>query len=649
MTKSKYEVNYRRYLNLSLDQITLMNFNKTLPEGQKYCNAFCQSVRNKETEWTGARSFCKFCLSTINLVGKLIEQKKFTLDQFKADNSIIQQYTKQIDFTQVRRCTICDEEKTLNNFENTRTQCKACRLNQVTEDEKKDNENVIEDCERVKHNKELLVRYLLNITKKQLCFICKHYKVGRLSTDYRDTICDNIIKFFTTTIEPKYCQGGCGFELPKNLSICKKCKEQKYEKNKIEKSANFQKNLASIAKHLESLDGNTTYNSEELKKLCYYFKIDIKGRGKKAYYIEMLNKYLEEKKNKEESSEESEDEEEEEDDEDDEDKFEDSENKEEIEYTDDEKKDTTIISGNKKNSVILQEQTQNIMKFTLKLQNNTDISISVRRDGYVNGTQLCNANNKSFYDYERLQQTQKYLNALVSKIGVPLEELIISKHGGDTKSGIPDLMNGTWVHRKVALHLAQWVSPLFAVQVSEWLDELLITGSVELGKEKSDDEIMKKFKKTIKENKKLQQQITDKEKEVKEWNKKYNRMLLKRRQHELKYGPGIYVYSTDDGKYHKIGKEEANSVNTRLRQHRTSYPRFRLEYVVYTKDAGLLETLMLKRYTKRKTFQNHEELEEVDLDIIIKDIQMIINMFNIEATIESEEEIDKYNESALIE
>ena len=44
-----------------------------------------------------------------------------------------------------------------------------------------------------------------------------------------------------------------------------------------------------------------------------------------------------------------------------------------------------------------------------------------------------------------------------------------------------------------------------------------------------------------------------------------------------------------------IGKEEANSVNTRLRQHRTSYPRFRLEYVVYTKDAGLLETLMLKR------------------------------------------------------
>jgi hypothetical protein len=166
---------------------------------------------------------------------------------------------------------------------------------------------------------------------------------------------------------------------------------------------------------------------------------------------------------------------------------------------------------------------------------------------------------------------------------------------------------------------------------------------------------MKKFKKTIKENKKLQQQISEKEnevlekeKEVKEWNKKYNRMLLKRRQHELKDGPGIYVYSTDDGKYHKIGKE-ANSVNTRLRQHRTSYPRFRLEYVVYTKDAGLLETLMLKRYTKRKTFQNHEELEEVDLDIIIKDIQMIINMFNIEATIESEEEIDKYNESALIE
>ena len=39
----------------------------------------------------------------------------------------------------------------------------------------------------------------------------------------------------------------------------------------------------------------------------------------------------------------------------------------------------------------------------------------------------------------------------------------------------------TYVNRKVAYHLAQWISPQFAVQVSNVLDELILTGKVELG------------------------------------------------------------------------------------------------------------------------------------------------------------------------
>ena len=53
---------------------------------------------------------------------------------------------------------------------------------------------------------------------------------------------------------------------------------------------------------------------------------------------------------------------------------------------------------------------------------------------------------------------------------------------------------GTWVHRKVAYHLAQWISPKFAVQVSLILDELFITGKVEL---KSADEIDNEYKNQI--------------------------------------------------------------------------------------------------------------------------------------------------------
>ena len=54
-------------------------------------------------------------------------------------------------------------------------------------------------------------------------------------------------------------------------------------------------------------------------------------------------------------------------------------------------------------------------------------------------------------------------------------EIITTKISGDH--------SGTWFHRKVALHLAQWLSPSFSIQVSNWLDELLLTGKVELGYE----------------------------------------------------------------------------------------------------------------------------------------------------------------------
>lgn len=41
-------------------------------------------------------------------------------------------------------------------------------------------------------------------------------------------------------------------------------------------------------------------------------------------------------------------------------------------------------------------------------------------------------------------------------------------------------IQGTWIHRKVAYNLAQWISPYFSVQVSKILDELFTKGEVKL-------------------------------------------------------------------------------------------------------------------------------------------------------------------------
>ena len=38
-----------------------------------------------------------------------------------------------------------------------------------------------------------------------------------------------------------------------------------------------------------------------------------------------------------------------------------------------------------------------------------------------------------------------------------------------TKGGNDHLRQGTWVHPKVAIHLGQWLSPAFSVQVTNWV------------------------------------------------------------------------------------------------------------------------------------------------------------------------------------
>lgn len=104
----------------------------------------------------------------------------------------------------------------------------------------------------------------------------------------------------------------------------------------------------------------------------------------------------------------------------------------------------------------------------------------MREDGYIDSTALCKAGNKMFAHYKTNKQTQDYLKALERNI---VTELINSIQGGNSQ------LQGTWVHRKVAIHLAQWISPHFAVHVSKWVDELLLTGKVELGNEKTSEEL----------------------------------------------------------------------------------------------------------------------------------------------------------------
>ena len=83
-------------------------------------------------------------------------------------------------------------------------------------------------------------------------------------------------------------------------------------------------------------------------------------------------------------------------------------------------------------------------------------------DGYINATALCKVGGKLFGNYHENNQTKAYVQALERTTGISAQVLIQTKKG---KNG------GTWVHPRVATHLAQWISSEFAVQVTAWISE----------------------------------------------------------------------------------------------------------------------------------------------------------------------------------
>lgn len=95
--------------------------------------------------------------------------------------------------------------------------------------------------------------------------------------------------------------------------------------------------------------------------------------------------------------------------------------------------------------------------------------------GYSNGTQMCRANGKRITDYLRLDSTQEFLEALSDSLDTDVYAEVRNLTSGliDKRRGGNPHYQGTWVHPRVAVHLAQWCSPDFAVQVSGWVLDIL--------------------------------------------------------------------------------------------------------------------------------------------------------------------------------
>lgn len=88
-------------------------------------------------------------------------------------------------------------------------------------------------------------------------------------------------------------------------------------------------------------------------------------------------------------------------------------------------------------------------------------------DGYINATAMCKAADRKIAKYFENDSTQAFIQELSADVRIPTSELIQIIKGGEPH------LQGTWVHPQVSTHLAQWLSPKFAVQVSKWVIEWL--------------------------------------------------------------------------------------------------------------------------------------------------------------------------------
>ena len=267
--------------------------------------------------------------------------------------------------------------------------------------------------------------------------------------------------------------------------------------------------------------------------------------------------------------------------------------------------------------------------------NNIEI-ISRKEDGYINLSALCKAGNKEFKHWKENKKTYAFLDILSSSVGIPTDELIKYQEGSNNEKG-------SYGHPQVSINVAQWISPEFDVNVSKWIYELALTGKVELGKEKTNEELENIYKEKIDKMQLSIKQFTTENVSLKKQNihlsKLHDNILKKRNYHKFKKGKCFYIVKDDwrEKEYLKFGI--TSNINDRLQEYRTIVPECKILFLVYLENNELLENNIKSKYNKILTHQNHEYVLNIESDKIILIIKKLLKFLNMQSTIEKNLEL----------
>ena len=572
---------YRNYIKTSLEIDRLKEINRNAPENVKYCNFFCQDFRDKKM-FGKQRSYCNSCRNYIDLLQKILKEKKVTIEQFKENPEIIYGIDKVFDTK--RECMTCKQTKTSDHFEKNRNECKGCRSIKATERNNSDIETLISDINKIKDLPAPLENFIKGIPKDKLIKVISHFAVGRKATDSKNDMVYNCLQHFKKLSSPLICRGSCGCTLQTEFSYCKPCLEKKDKPKAVEVMFNFDENIDDIVINLTEItkDNIDKYNREQYYKIAAKLGLKIKQKTRKEDVVKIINDCLKKK----------------------------------------------VEEKEKKTCELLEiKKTKDEPVYALTF--NGVVVESRKEDGFVNATAMCKAGKKEFKHWKSLESTKELIKVFeesqILKVGIPTFKSLEVDKGR---------YGGSWIHPTIAVQLAQWISPSFALQVSEWVREIAITGGLIKGQEKSEAQLLE-----------IQNALAEKIIENKKIKKDHNSLLYKRQYHKFQKGPAFYIVGILKGEKEefKIGFD-GEDVNERFAEYRRTHPKVVIHYIVYSNKAKLIEEVMLTRLDCKKLEKNHEVIVEIDLKQVITDTETCMSFMNIEKTILTKEELNQYNE-----
>ncbi len=111
---------------------------------------------------------------------------------------------------------------------------------------------------------------------------------------------------------------------------------------------------------------------------------------------------------------------------------------------------------------------------------------------YLNATKTAKNFGKKPDDWLRTDQTKKYIKAVSDRFANMRNDLVIVKQGGKAEE------QGTWIHKKLIIAFARWLSPDFAVWCDEIIEEVLKTGNYSISQLPNFSEIISQNEEALK-------------------------------------------------------------------------------------------------------------------------------------------------------